>query len=68
MLIISSDISLFQINSSLVGEDSAFSSGGASARIESSYIITLRDLDVRHVKDFIFLHGRYTPAVPPVSF
>ncbi|XP_019254544.1 PREDICTED: cleavage and polyadenylation specificity factor subunit 1 [Nicotiana attenuata] len=52
-----------EINSSLVGEDSAFSSGGASARIESSYIITLRDLDVRHVKDFIFLHGYIEPVM-----
>ncbi|MCD7460769.1 hypothetical protein HAX54_044383 [Datura stramonium] len=52
-----------EVNSSLVGEDSAFSAGGASARIESSYIITLRDLDVRHVKDFIFLHGYIEPVI-----
>ncbi|XP_060203452.1 cleavage and polyadenylation specificity factor subunit 1 isoform X2 [Lycium barbarum] len=52
-----------EVNSSLVGEDSAFNAGGASARIESSYIITLRDLDVRHVKDFIFLHGYIEPVM-----
>ncbi|XP_006348057.1 cleavage and polyadenylation specificity factor subunit 1 [Solanum tuberosum] len=52
-----------EVNSSLAGEDSAFSAGGASARIESSYIITLRDLDVRHVKDFTFLHGYIEPVM-----
>ncbi|XWS48359.1 hypothetical protein CRYUN_Cryun13aG0069400 [Craigia yunnanensis] len=47
-----------QAGSGFVGEDDAFGSGGAvSARIESSYIINLRDLDMKHIKDFIFLHG-----------
>ena len=47
-----------QAGSGLVGEDDALGSGGAvSARIESSYIINLRDLDMKHIKDFIFVHG-----------
>ncbi|KAK4363423.1 hypothetical protein RND71_018664 [Anisodus tanguticus] len=52
-----------EVNSSLVGEDNTSGAGGASARIESSYIITLRDLDVRHVKDFVFLHGYIEPVM-----
>lgn len=49
---------LCQAISGLVGEDSAFGAGGAvSAHIDSSYIINLRDLDMKHVKDFIFING-----------
>jgi cleavage and polyadenylation specificity factor subunit 1 len=48
----------------LVGDDNAFSAGGTvSARVESSYIINLRDLDMRHVKDFIFVHGYIEPVM-----
>lgn len=48
----------FQAGSGLVGEDDALGSGGSvAARIESSYIMSLRDLDMRHVKDFTFVHG-----------
>lgn len=51
----------FQVGSGLVGDDDAFSSGGTvSARVESSYIINLRDLEMKHVKDFVFLHGRFS--------
>ena len=51
---------IFQAGSGFVGEDDALGSGGAvSARIESSYIINLRDLDMKHIKDFIFLHGKF---------
>lgn len=47
----------------LVGDD-AFSAGGTvSARIESSYIISLRELDMKHVKDFIFIHGYIEPVM-----
>ena len=35
------------------------SSGAVAARIESSYMINLRDLDMRHVKDFTFVHGEF---------
>ncbi|KAL3524193.1 hypothetical protein ACH5RR_017027 [Cinchona calisaya] len=50
--------------SGLVGEDSAFSAGGAvCARIESSYIISLRDLDMKHIKDFIFINGYIEPVM-----
>ncbi|KAB1208163.1 Cleavage and polyadenylation specificity factor subunit 1 [Morella rubra] len=53
-----------QDGSGLVGDDDAFGSGGAvSARIESSYIINLRDLDLKHVKDFIFVHGYIEPVM-----
>ncbi|KAG5026660.1 hypothetical protein JHK82_022557 [Glycine max] len=42
----------------LVGEDDALGSSGAVAtRIESSYMINLHDLDMRHVKYFTFVHG-----------
>ncbi|KAL6526939.1 hypothetical protein OROGR_016029 [Orobanche gracilis] len=51
-------------SSGLVGEDSAFSSGPTGAsRIESSYIFGLRDLDMKHVKDFIFIHGYIEPVL-----
>ncbi|XP_057774463.1 cleavage and polyadenylation specificity factor subunit 1 isoform X2 [Salvia miltiorrhiza] len=43
-------------------EDSTFRAAGAS-RIESSYIVGLRDLDMKHVKDFIFIHGYIEPVV-----
>ncbi|GAB2265340.1 hypothetical protein Dimus_000404 [Dionaea muscipula] len=48
----------------LVGDDEVFSSGTAvSARVESSYVICLRDLDIKHVKDFIFVHGYIEPVL-----
>lgn len=31
--------------------------GSSSVRVESSYIISLRELEINHVKDFIFVHG-----------
>lgn len=47
-----------QGGSGLVGDEDTFGSGGGfSARIESSHVINLRDLDMKHVKDFIFVHG-----------
>lgn len=53
-----------QAGSGLAGEDEAFGSGGAiSARIESSYIINLREVDMKHVKDFIFVHGYIEPVM-----
>ncbi|KAK6926348.1 Cleavage/polyadenylation specificity factor, A subunit, N-terminal [Dillenia turbinata] len=53
-----------QAGAGLVGDDEAFGSGGAvSARIESSYIINLRDLDMKHVKDFTFVHGYIEPVM-----
>ncbi|XP_051121799.1 cleavage and polyadenylation specificity factor subunit 1-like isoform X5 [Andrographis paniculata] len=49
-----------EASSGLVGEDSSLNAGPATAsRIESSYIVGLRDLDMKHVKDFIFLNGAY---------
>ncbi|XP_024029666.1 cleavage and polyadenylation specificity factor subunit 1 [Morus notabilis] len=53
-----------QAGSGLVGEEDALGSGGAvSARIESSYIINLRDLDMKHIKDFVFVHGYIEPVM-----
>ncbi|KAK1575122.1 hypothetical protein Q3G72_002835 [Acer saccharum] len=53
-----------QGGSGLVGDEDSFSSvGTVSARIESSYIINLRDLDMKHVKDFVFVHGYIEPVM-----
>ena len=46
-------------------DDEAFGNTGAiSARVESSYLINLRDLDVKHVKDFVFVHGECILKIP----
>lgn len=51
-----------QAGSGLVGDDDTVGAGAAvCAHVESSYIINLRDLDMKHIKDFIFLHGEYYP-------
>ncbi|KAL6004781.1 hypothetical protein ACLOJK_005337 [Asimina triloba] len=48
----------------LVGDDETTGSGGTvSVRIESSFVIGLRDLDMKHVKDFTFLHGYIEPVM-----
>ncbi|KAF6156189.1 hypothetical protein GIB67_010653 [Kingdonia uniflora] len=48
----------------LVGDDEASGSGATiSARIESSYVISMRDLDMKHVKDFTFVHGYIEPVM-----
>ncbi|XP_043813334.1 cleavage and polyadenylation specificity factor subunit 1 isoform X3 [Manihot esculenta] len=53
-----------QAAAGLVGDDDALGSGGAiSTRVQSSYIINLRDLDMKHVKDFIFVHEYIEPVV-----
>lgn len=62
-----------QAGSGLVGEDDVSGSGGAvAARVDSSYLINLRDLDMRHVKDFTFLHGEhhslFTTILPLILF
>ncbi|RXH94936.1 hypothetical protein DVH24_024620 [Malus domestica] len=50
--------------SGLVGDDDGFGSGGAiSARVESSYIFNLGDMDMKHVKDFTFVHGYIEPVL-----
>lgn len=47
----------------MVSEENALTTGGAvPARVESSYVVSLRDLDMKHVKDFIFLHGETTTS------
>lgn len=49
---------LYQAGQGLVGEDELAGVGSnVSVRVESSYIIDLRDLDMKHVKDFTFIHG-----------
>ncbi|KAL9265877.1 Cleavage and polyadenylation specificity factor subunit 1-like protein, partial [Drosera capensis] len=48
----------------LVGDEESFSSGASvSARVDSSYIINLQDLDIKHAKDFIFVHGYIEPVL-----
>ncbi|XP_074281902.1 cleavage and polyadenylation specificity factor subunit 1 isoform X1 [Silene latifolia] len=53
-----------QAGSGFAGEDESFSYGGAaSARVDSSYMINLRDLDIKHVKDFVYVHGYIEPVL-----
>ncbi|XP_057528252.1 cleavage and polyadenylation specificity factor subunit 1 [Amaranthus tricolor] len=53
-----------QAGTGLVGDDENVGfGGGTSARVESSYIISLRDLDIKHVKDFVFVHGYIEPVL-----
>lgn len=53
-----------QAGQGLVGDDEPSSTGGTtSARIESSYVINLRDLDMKHIKDFTFIHGYIEPVM-----
>lgn len=48
----------------LVGDDEASGSGGTvSVHIESSYIVNVHDLDMKHVKDFTFIHGYIEPVM-----
>ncbi|XP_008791964.2 cleavage and polyadenylation specificity factor subunit 1 isoform X2 [Phoenix dactylifera] len=53
-----------QAGQGLVGDDEPASLGGTfPARIESSYVINLHDLDMKHVKDFTFVHGYIEPVM-----
>ncbi|XP_011101138.1 cleavage and polyadenylation specificity factor subunit 1 isoform X1 [Sesamum indicum] len=53
-----------EASSGLVGEENTYNSGSTGAsRIESSYNVAFRDLDMKHVKDFIFIHGYIEPVV-----
>lgn len=53
-------ISSCQGGSGLVGDDDGFGSGGAiSARVESSYIVNLGGMDMKHVKDYTFVNGEF---------
>lgn len=45
----------------LGGDDEAI--GTVSVRIESSYVINLRDLEMNHIKDFTFVHGYIEPVM-----
>lgn len=50
--------------SSLVGEENCLSAGGAvSARVDSSYVTNLRDLEMKHIKDFVFINGYIEPVM-----
>jgi len=33
------------------------------AHVESSYVVSLRDMDMKHIKDFVFLHGYIEPVL-----
>ncbi|ONK71681.1 uncharacterized protein A4U43_C04F11250 [Asparagus officinalis] len=54
-----------QTGQGLVTDDEPTSVGGSTAavRIESSYVINLRELDMKHVKDFTFVHGYIEPVM-----
>ncbi|XP_015691983.2 probable cleavage and polyadenylation specificity factor subunit 1 isoform X3 [Oryza brachyantha] len=52
-----------QVGQSLVGEDEPTCALGSAVRIESSYLIDLRALDMNHVKDFAFVHGYIEPVL-----
>ncbi|KAF3773230.1 hypothetical protein EJ110_NYTH55779, partial [Nymphaea thermarum] len=48
----------------LVADEEIHGSGSAIAvRVESSYVIGLRDLDMKHIKDFIFINGYIEPVM-----
>lgn len=53
-----------QAGQGLAADDEPSNIGASAAvRIESSYIINLRDLDMKHVKDFTFVHGYIEPVM-----
>ncbi|XP_066346816.1 probable cleavage and polyadenylation specificity factor subunit 1 isoform X1 [Miscanthus floridulus] len=53
-----------QVGQSLVGEDEPTRVLSSTAvRIESSYVIDLRDLEMNHIKDFTFVHGYIEPVL-----
>lgn len=33
--------------------------GMICAHVESTYVVSLRDMDMKHIKDFVFLHGKH---------
>jgi hypothetical protein len=37
--------------------------GKLCAHVASSYIVSLRDMDMKHIKDFVFLHGKQLSLV-----
>ncbi|KAI4378121.1 hypothetical protein MLD38_015649 [Melastoma candidum] len=52
-----------QAGSGLVGDEDSFVAGiTLNTRVEQFYIINLRDLDTKHVKDFVFVHGYIEPV------
>ncbi|KAL2641921.1 hypothetical protein R1flu_009508 [Riccia fluitans] len=54
-----------QVGYCLGDEDDGVTPPGASvcAHIASSYVVSLRDLDMKHVKDFVFLNGYNEPVI-----
>ncbi|TVU13331.1 hypothetical protein EJB05_40381 [Eragrostis curvula] len=53
-----------QVGHSLVGDDEpARGLSSTAVRIESSYLIDLRVLNVNHIKDFTFVHGYIEPVL-----
>lgn len=50
---------MFQVGYGLGDEDESLIMGGKlCAHVATSYIVSLRDLDMKHIKDFVFLHGK----------
>nr|TKW03259.1 hypothetical protein SEVIR_7G013400v2 [Setaria viridis] len=53
-----------QVGQSLVGEDEPTRVlSSAAVRIDSSYVINLRLLEINHIKDFTFVHGYIEPVL-----
>ncbi|PUZ46211.1 hypothetical protein GQ55_7G032200 [Panicum hallii var. hallii] len=53
-----------QVGQSLVGEDEPTRMlSSAAVRIDSSYVIDLRLLEMNHIKDFTFVHGYIEPVL-----
>ncbi|XP_078447996.1 cleavage and polyadenylation specificity factor 160 isoform X2 [Wolffia australiana] len=53
-----------QVGHGLGGEEEVSASGWPfSVSFESSYIINLRELDIKHIKDFTFVHGYIEPVM-----
>ncbi|KAJ7555735.1 hypothetical protein O6H91_05G052500 [Diphasiastrum complanatum] len=44
-------------------DESTATSVIAYAHIEFSYVVSLRDMEMKHIKDFVFLHGYIEPVV-----
>lgn len=44
-------------------EEGVISSGTLCAHVKSSYVVSMRELDIIHIKDFTFLHGYIEPVV-----
>jgi cleavage and polyadenylation specificity factor subunit 1 len=49
-------------------EEGAEPSGTLCAHVKSSYVVSMREMDVMHIKDFTFLHGKFDTNEAVCSF